>query len=466
MKNGKMSLNITLNTLTTFDINEALADDIQPFLGCTDVCISALAAALAAQAAQGYVPHWLQPSSGRKVPLEIDPDAVISLTLQMNEGLYKNSHAGAIPAAGGRTGILNSAALGIFCDPEEQLNLFAQVGPDRIAKMEEIVSAGKVEIVIVNTPSCNLFLHATLKLRGSREGEVITAETRMEGSYTRVVFLKRNGETLYRIADNSPASSAQTVNFDMESLVRSLHHLSKEVLLKLEETVLLNTHAYKYGLGAAPGLAVGSRMQGIMQKGLMGNDSANLAAIKTAAAEDVRMAGENIPVMGITGSGSHGIAASIPVIAVAEKVKGDRTVLLKSIALSFRITQMVDTLNGHLTAPCGCVIKAGIGAAAGVAYYLGGTIEQIEQAMNNFIVSTAGVICDGAKPTCSIKLANSAANACRSALLALEGLTLTDETGGIVRENLQQNIDNMVRISRSMQSIDPVIVDILKEYGG
>ena len=114
------------------------------------------------------------------------------------------------------------------------------------------------------------------------------------------------------------------------------------------------------------------------------NDIANMAAYRTAAAEDVRMSGQIIPVMGIGGSGSHGITASIPIITVVEQNQINSQKLYQSIALSFLITEEMRKLIGYLTVPCGCIIKAGVGATAGIAFALDGTILQIENAINNF----------------------------------------------------------------------------------
>ncbi|MFX0093512.1 MAG: L-serine ammonia-lyase, iron-sulfur-dependent, subunit alpha, partial [Candidatus Hodarchaeota archaeon] len=423
--------------------------------------VIALGTALAAQAAQGLVPQWVDSTVEHPSFYEIDPEEVISVTLQINDGLFKNSHATAIPNAGGHSGASKSAALGLFCRPEQKLNLFSNLEHNHIEKMKKVVAKSKITIETINIPSCNLFLHCKVTLRG--EKGLVTGESCLQNGYTRVIFLKRNGVSIFNIASDS-LLNAKEIELDISSLVQALQYLSIDAYHKLEETVLLNTQAYQYGLESAPGLGIGDKLDQLIQKGLMGDNVADLAASKTAAAEDVRMGGENLPVMGIASSGSHGITASIPIIAVAEKIQKDPKILLQSIALSFWITQKINALTGYLGVLCGCVIKAGIGATAGIAYYMGGAVPQIEQAINNYIVSTAGVICDGGKTTCSIKLANAASCAVQSAFLALEGVVLSDKTGGIVRGDVQKNIENMVRISKSMEKVDSVIVDILKGY--
>ncbi|MHA2364814.1 MAG: L-serine ammonia-lyase, iron-sulfur-dependent, subunit alpha [Candidatus Hodarchaeales archaeon] len=451
--------------LQSENMNNILTESIQPYLGCTDITIIALGTALAASTAKGIVPKWVDSSVESNLPKKIsiiEPENILSISLKMNIGLYKNSHATAIPTANGHSGIHKSAALGIFSDPENKLNLFTDITSDDIEKMKQIVTDKKITVETVNVPACNLFLHSTITVQ--TDHGIIKAESCLQNSYTNVVFLRRNGLDLVNKTAKPIQIRDQLVEFDVSSFIKALDNLTPEVYEKLSETITLNTQAYQYGLKHAPGLGIGERFNRLIQKNILGKDVANLAASKTAAAEDVRMGGVDLPVMGIASSGSHGIASSIPVIAVAKEFQKDKIILLKSIALSFWITQKINGYIGYLSAPCGCVIKSGIGATAGIAYYMGGTISQIEQGINNYIISTAGVICDGGKTTCSLKLANGASTAVQSAFLALEGVNLSNDTGGIVREELQKNIENIVLISHSMQNIDEVIINILQSY--
>ena len=445
------------------DFNEILLENIQPYLGCTDISIIALGTALAAQAAHGIVPKWIKSSSEEKSFREIKPENVVSISLQMNEALYKSSHATSIPNAQGSNGFLKSAALGVFLNPEEKLNLFTEMEDKHIEQMLEVVENAEINVETIDVPSCNMYLRIKISIR-DHKGEIITGESWLMNSYTGVVSLSRNGETLFYVLADAPQIAIDDIDFDIPQIIDSLENLSDDVYEKLEETIQLNTLAYQHGLKYEPGLGIGAKYHRMIQKGLLGDDASNQAAAITAAAEDVRMGGEDIPVMGIASSGSHGIAASLPIIAVAEKISRNRKRLLKSLALSFWITQKISGMIGFLSVPCGCVIKSGIGAAAGIAYYLGGTPLQIEQSINNFIISMAGVICDGGKTTCSIKLANAASCASHSAFLALEGVKLSKDVGGIVRDNLQKNIENMVQITNGMQDLDKVIVGILKDY--
>ncbi|MHA2224695.1 MAG: L-serine ammonia-lyase, iron-sulfur-dependent, subunit alpha [Candidatus Hodarchaeales archaeon] len=442
-------------------LNQVLLEDIQPYLGCTDISIIALGAALAAQAAFGFVPFWVD--SSKKQPFtKMNPEKIVSIALEMNEGLYKSAHAAVIPNSGGPGGIQNSVALGVLCNPEAKLNLFDSVDKIEIEKMEDIASLVDIDVKTVHNPACNLFLHTKITVR--TEQGITTGESLLQNGYSKVAFLKRDGLPIFESRSESSSPPQELSELNLPTLIEALNHLSPEVYNLLEETINLNTRAYEHGLINAPGLGIGAKFNRMMERGMMGSDAANQAASKTAAAEDVRMGGENVAVMGVASSGSHGIMSSIPIIVVAENHPKERKKLLRSIALSFWITQKIKERTGFLSAPCGCVISSGIGATAGITYFMDGTVQQIEQAINYFIISTAGVICDGGKTTCSIKLANAASTAVQSAFLSLEGIKISKETGGIVRENLQQNIENLVGVSKGMQDVDRVIVDILKQY--
>ncbi|MHA2249226.1 MAG: L-serine ammonia-lyase, iron-sulfur-dependent, subunit alpha [Candidatus Kariarchaeaceae archaeon] len=446
------------------NLTKVITEKVEPYLGCTDISVIALGSALATQAAYGFVPDWIINSTIANQIRKVDPKDIVSIDVQVNESLFKNSHATAIPNTG-HYGIHKSAALGAFSDPQEKLNLFTSISDSNISKMLATFENSKVTVKTVKKPFCNLYLHSRVTI--IRGDESITGEAILENGYTNVKYLKRNGKLIFSKVVNNGGSindNSFDIPLDIPELLSALDLLTDEAFEKLEETVKLNTEAYKFGIKHGPGLGVGKKLDGLIQLEVLGDDVANNASAKTAGAEDVRMGGASIPVMGIASSGSHGIAASIPIIAVAEKMQKEPRKLLEAIALSFWITTKINSLIGTLSAPCGCVVKSGIGASAGITYYMGGTVHQIEQAINNFIVSNSMIICDGGKTTCALKLANSSSSVVKSAFLALAGLELSDNDGGIVRENFEKNIDNMVTISKAMEPVDSAIVDILLEY--
>jgi L-cysteine desulfidase len=452
-----------MKSLKYNSINDILIEQIQPYLGCTDISIIALGTALATQSALGNIPSWLIENVSKSEGESSIPKKIHSITLIMNESLYKTSHATAIPRTENFSGIEYAAVLGAFSNPEEKLNLFKTARQTHLTNLRKIKEKIDIKIILQSIPQCNLFLEVEIVIVDD-SGTKTIGKSQLRNSYTHVTTLERNGNAIFSQEEKKSDSNEILPEFRLDALIDAVDNLPDEVLSKLKDTIELNTLAYEYGLKKAPGLGIGAKYEKLIKNGYLGNDAANLAASLTAAAEDVRMGGEDMPVMGIASSGSHGITSSIPIMAIAKFNPRDEATLLRSIALSFWITYRIKLQTGFLSAPCGCVISSGIGATAGITHYLGGNQLKIEQAMNHFIISTAGVICDGGKTTCSIKLANAASTAVQSAVLALEGVEIRNESGGIIRENFERNIGNLISISESMKEVDRTIVDILNGY--
>ena len=192
------------------------------------------------------------------------------------------------------------------------------------------------------------------------------------------------------------------------------------------------------------------------------------ARILTSSACDARMSGVKLPAMSSAGSGNHGLTAILPIWAVKDHVShSDRKDVLRAIALSHIITGYVKSHTGRLSAVCGCSVAAGAGAAAGTAYLMGGDLRRISSAIKNLIGDLAGVICDGAKASCALKLATAAGTAVQSALFSLHGVNVK-ESDGIIDFTPEQTLRNMGQIStQGMIETDRIILQIMveKQFG-
>lgn len=188
----------------------------------------------------------------------------------------------------------------------------------------------------------------------------------------------------------------------------------------LKDGVTINMRLADYGLKHGPGLGIGRAFERLIRQNLIQKDMVLAARILASAAADARMAGINLPAMSSAGSGNHGLIAILPIWTVKNYVTGSEDVVIEAQALSHMITAYIKAQTGRLSAICGCSVAAGAGAAAGVAYLLGGTTKHIAGAITNLIENLAGVICDGAKPGCALKLATAAGTAVQSALFALQ----------------------------------------------
>ena len=220
-------------------------------------------------------------------------------------------------------------------------------------------------------------------------------------------------------------------------------------------------------IGASIQLFDGTFIYGLkaakLYKGLIKKDMILAARMLTSAAADARMAGVKLPAMSSAGSGNHGLTAVLPIKAVEDYVECDQETLLRAVGLSHIITAYVKAHTGRLSAVCGCSIAAGAGAAAGVAYLLAGDIQHIAGAIKNLTEDLAGVICDGAKGGCALKLATAAGTAVQSALFSLQGVNVM-ATDGIIGASPEKTMQNIGTLStQGMIETDRTILKIMIE---
>jgi L-cysteine desulfidase len=216
-------------------------------------------------------------------------------------------------------------------------------------------------------------------------------------------------------------------------------------------------------------MGVGVTLERRVREGLLKRDMMLAARILTSAASDARMAGAKLPAMSSSGSGNHGLAAILPIWAVKDYVVWeDERRILRAVALSHIVTAYVKAHTGRLSAVCGCSIAAGAGAAGGIAYLMGGNIHHIAGAIKNLVEDLAGVICDGAKESCSLKLSTAAGTAVQSALFSLHGINV-QSTDGIIDRSPEQTMKNVGELStQGMVETDRTILQIMikKQFEG
>ncbi|MBO8440281.1 MAG: serine dehydratase subunit alpha family protein, partial [bacterium] len=180
----------------------------------------------------------------------------------------------------------------------------------------------------------------------------------------------------------------------------------------------------------------------------------------TAAACDARMAGAPIPVMSNSGSGNQGISATMPVVVYTEDNNVPEEMLIRALALSHLTVIYIKQSLGRLSALCGCVVAA-TGSACGLTYMMGGGYEQVTYAVKNMVASLTGMLCDGAKPSCALKVASGASTAVMCAILAVDNRSVT-EVEGIIDRSVDKSIKNMTAIGRDgMAETDKLVLDIM-----
>lgn len=440
------------------DLEKLFPKILKPALGCTEPVAVALASAAAVQATAGWA--LAPPHRPLAAP---DADGVESIRIRVNRNIFKNAFAIFIPNAPGHKGILMSGALGVFCDPGLELQLFRDLEPEVIRRAESIIANGRVSVEIADVATeTDLFIEATVRLRTG--GQVSEGACVIRDHHTNIVMLARDGQTIYRKAAPNPA--ARLLDDELEELrlmsladiVGLVGHLPAPVQELVRQTIALNMRACEAGMSQPMGLGAGYHGIG----GSTYIDLAHYVSSMAAAGSDARMSGFPLEVMSSAGSGNQGIIATMPVVAWARSQPLEESRLLAAVALAHLVTMRITLHVGYLSALCGVAIKAGIGAACGIAYAMGGDAADISRTVKIMAASLAGMICDGAKPGCALKVGTSADMATRAAQLALKKMEVSEDEG-IVAPTAEETIANLAKLSRSMGIVDDEIVSIMND---
>jgi len=231
----------------------------------------------------------------------------------------------------------------------------------------------------------------------------------------------------------------------------------------LLDGVKMNEDMASIGLDQKVGIGVGYGIKKSIEEGLLNDDLINHAMMLTAGASDARMAGIKMPVMSSNGSGNHGLTAILPIVAYNDKFPQTEERLARALAISHLVTGFIKNFTGRLSAVCGCGVAASTGAAAGLSWLMDSTQDQIEGAIENMIADLSGMICDGAKPGCALKLSSAASAAMQSAIIAKQDC-LVPSQNGIVGSTVEESIRNLGRVSdKGMSVTDEVILNVMDD---
>lgn len=428
-----------------FSIKDILRIEVAPALGCTEPAAVSLCTAAAGSVLE-------------------DKD-IQSIEVWLSPSIYKNAFAVAIPRAQGQVGIDLAAGMGFYGgDPTLKLQVLAPVQPEHIEAAQTLIRRGGVKIHLLDE-GAGIYIRSVLKT-GTQ-----TAEAVIEKQHNNLVSLKLDGR---EVRDGCLLSEAVQTCDSIDDLEDFLRKQSLEELLVLVEQMDEEDYAFvqegidsniklaSYGLAFGCGLGVGKTFERLAKEGLIRKDMILESRIQTSAACDARMSGVSLPAMSSAGSGNHGLTAVLPVWAVSRYLSDtSERELQKAVALSHVVTGYIKAHTGRLSAVCGCSIAAGAGATAGATYLMGGNIRHIAGAIKNLLSDLAGVICDGAKAGCALKLATAAGTAVQSALFALHGIDVK-ATDGIIAHTPEQTMKNMGEIStKGMIDTDRTILQIM-----
>ena len=437
------------------EIIDIIHREVKPALGCTEPIAVALAVAKAVEIISDNCPGNCPDGWRRQADFMID--------IEVSSNILKNAMGVGIPGTG-MVGIPVAAALGAVCgDSSLGLEVVKNLSPEDVARAKELVGTKAVSVSVADTEHL-LYVKATVTLEGCAQAsaEVVPhASAVIEDDHDRIVQTSFADRILMNSESGAASVDAGTKDYGLT--VREIYDFAlsasfEDIAFILEDRTLNLALAHE-GLEVDYGLKVGKAIRE-NQKGVFGSDYLSFAMGMTAAASDARMAGCTLPAMSNSGSGNQGITVSMPVIAYAIKYNVDDEKLARALILSNLVAIHIKSYLGKLSALCGCVV-ASTGSACGVVYLEGGGLDEICAAIQNMAGNITGMVCDGAKVGCAMKVASGVSCAVQSAVLALRG-TCIPATDGIIDNDVEQTIRNLGRIgSVGMKTTDSMILDIM-----
>lgn len=377
------------------------------------------------------------------------------ITVMLSANILKNAMGVGIPGTG-MIGLPIAIALGAIVGRSEyELEVIKDVTPETLEEGKAYVEEKRIDIRLKADITEKLYIDVVCEAAGSK------AEAVISGSHTNFVYISKDGETLLDVKNTGCEDGD---NGDPELCMRTVYDFATTTPVD-EIAFILKTR--QYNLKAAEesvkgnfGHCLGKTIDRPLSHGIFGNSIFSHILSKTASACDARMGGAMIPVMSNSGSGNQGICATNPVAVYAMENENTEEELIRALTLSHLTAIYIKQSLGKLSAVCGCVV-ASIGSSCGITYLMGGDYNRVCNSVKNMIANLTGMICDGAKPSCSLKIASGVSTALLSSLLAIEGRCVT-AVEGIIDNDVDRSIRNLTRIgSETMNQTDEMVLDIM-----
>ena len=426
-----------MNTEEKNEIIALIKQQVVPAIGCTEPIAVALCVAKATELL-GQVPDKVE--------------------VRLSANILKNAMGVGIPGTG-MIGLPIAIALGALIGrPEKELEVLCDSNKQAVERGKQYIAENRIHISLEENDPDKLYINALVTAPGHE------AEARIKTHHTHFVLLRKDTEVL---SDNDKPACQCTSEQEMEGpklTLRKVYDFATETdvddLRFILEAKRLNEAAAESGLRENYGHQLGKTMQSPLGRGIMGNSIFSKVLSVTSCACDARMAGAMVPVMSNSGSGNQGICATMPVVVFAEENHNTEEETIRALIISNLTAIYIKQTLGALSALCGCVV-ASTGSSCGITYLMGGTYEQISYSVKNMIANLTGMICDGAKPSCALKLTSGVSTAMLSAMLAMQNKHVTSQEG-IIDDDVDQSIHNLTAIgSKGMDVTDRFVLDIM-----
>lgn len=424
-------------------IVDLLKREVVPAIGCTEPMAVALAVARA------------------KELLGAMPDRIVA---RLSGNIIKNAMGVGIPGTNGMVGLKAAIALGAIAGRSAyELEVLKEVSQESVEEAKRYIAGKSIEILQARHCADNLYIDIEM-FAGSHSSQVVIAH-----EHVHYIYIKKDSEILLNetsgVEDAAAASLHDSAALNMRKVYDFATRMPVEKLRFILESARINRAAAEMAFAGDYGLNLGKMLNGSYEARMVGHNTMPRIVAYTCAACDLRMAGAKTCVMSNSGSGNQGIAATLPVVIFAEDVCASESKLVRALILSHLTVIYIKQLLGRLSAHCGCVIAA-TGSACGITYLMGGNYEQVTFSIKNMVASLTGMVCDGAKPSCSLKLSSGVSQAFQAAMMAMENRCVSS-MDGIIDEDVDRTIENLAEIGREgMVAVDKMILHIMLDKTG
>lgn len=415
-------------------IIDLIHQEVVPAIGCTEPIAVALCVAKATET------------------LGTKPEKINVL---LSANILKNAMGVGIPGTG-MIGLPIAIALGALIGKSEyQLEVLKDSTPDVVEEGKRFIEEKRIHISLKENIEEKLYIEVCCEAGDDKATAVIA------GGHTTFIYIERNGEVLFQ---KQHTASCEKEEECLELTLRKVYDFALNTPLDeisfILETARLNKAAAERSFEGNYGHGLGKMLRGTYEHKVMGDSVFSHILSYTSGACDARMAGAMIPVMSNSGSGNQGISATLPVLVFAEENDKSEEELIRALMLSHLTVIYIKQSLGRLSALCGCVVAA-TGSSCGITWLMGGTYDQVAYAVQNMIANLTGMICDGAKPSCALKVTTGVSTAVLSAIMAMENRCVTS-VEGIIDEDVDQSIRNLTKIgSKGMNETDKLVLEII-----
>lgn len=408
--------------------------EVVPAIGCTEPVAVALCVAKATEIL-GSVPSRIE--------------------VALSSNMLKNAMGVGIPGTG-MIGLPIAMALGALVGKSSYgLEVLRDVDADAVERGRKFIDEGRISIKLEENAPSKLHIDVlAVADSGDKARAVISCE------HTHFILLQKNGEVLFEeSASGDAAEATDDIALDLATVYEFATETPLEEISFIMEAKRLNLAAAQTALAGDYGHSLGATIKKYGLK-YYGDTPVEHMISYTSAACDARMGGAPVAVMSNSGSGNQGITATMPVVSFAADMEASEEQTIRALVLSHLTSIYIKQSLGRLSALCGCVV-ASTGASAAIVYLMGGGFNEVCAAVKNMVANLTGMICDGAKPSCALKISSGVSTAMMSAMLAMNGKCVTS-TEGIISDDVDVTIHNLTSIGReAMNETDRLVLQIM-----